>query len=397
MEILKKVLKNKIFWAGIFLPLIFQAVYFSIAIPAIQDGNTGINNLKIAIVNEDSVMGNQVAAQLGKSLPLKTEVTSDLAGSLDSMNNGDCSMVLHIAADFTAKVQQGNAQITYYINQAAPSMTKQLMERMALSINQTLNENAFNVIKNSLKQNSIAALGQAGLPDSLSAVIGANLSKAFDSLKYTSISSDIQKTNNAEGFIQTVFPFFAFLTYFVSCILVTVLHTLVFNKFEGGFSRRKIFLVRLITNIAAALIMPCIVIGIAAAFGIPFSQGTFTAWMLFSVGFFTLISLIQMFSIWFGIPGMGAGALILFPLQLVSSGLMYSREILPPFYSVISSYLPSTYFGDGMIKIFYGNLSVSKDVRILLLMSAIFIIISALSLLKPKNTPVKSSVLSGKA
>lgn len=391
MEMIKKLIKHKLFWVGILIPLVFQLVYFLIAIPAIKDGNSGVTNLRIAIVNEDNILGSEIAAQLPKVLPFKTELSSNLTGALDSMNNGDYGMVINIPGDFTANVQKGSAQISYYINQAAPSMTKQIMEKTALSINQILNENVFNNLKNTLKQNVATAIGQAGLTENLSTAVSVTLAKAFESLKYTIISSDIQKVNNAEGFIQTVFPFFIFLMYFVSCIIITILHTLVFNNFNGRYSKAKIFLLRLGTNIGVAILIPCVVIGLATAFDIPFNLGTLTTWMMLSVGFFSLVLMIQMFSNWFGIPGIGVAAVILFPLQLVSSGLIYSREILPSFYSAVSDYLPSTYFGTGMLKIFYGGPSISEEINILLLMAAICVIISALAILK-KTRKVEKAI-----
>jgi uncharacterized phage infection (PIP) family protein YhgE len=388
MGIFKKLGKNRLFILGLLIPLIFQIVYLCIAIPAVKDGNTGVQNLKIAIVNEDKILGSQVAGQLSKILPFKTEVSSGLSGSLDSMNNGDYNMVVYIAPDFTAKSQQGSGQISYYINQSAPSMTKQVMERTALSINQSLNEISFNEIKNTIKESSVSALGQAGLPAPAVSAISVNLNQAFDRLKYISISSDIQKVNNADGFIQTVFPFFIFLMYFVGCLIMTGLQSEVFKSLRKEYSQSKILLSKLVINIAASLVVPCIVIGLAAFFFIPFALGLPATWLLLSVGFFTFLCLLQVFSDWFGIPGMGLAALILFPLQLLTSGLMYSQEILPAFYSAISDYLPATYFGDSMIKMFYGGPSISKDVWILLLIAVICIIISLFTIFK-KEHPVR--------
>jgi len=267
-------------------------------------------------------------------------------------------------------------------------MTKQAMEKIATSINQILNENSFEAIKETLKQSTGTALSQSGLPESTLQQISTRLSQALDSLKYTTISSDVQKVNNAEGFTQTVLPFFIFLTYFVGCILMTVLHTLVFKGLEKNYSRGKIFLVRLGVNILVALIIPCIIVGIAAGFNISFSTDLLAVWSLLSLGFFTLLYLIQMFSQWFGIPGMGVAAVVLFPLQLISSGLIYSREILPVFYTVVRDYLPSSYFGAGMIKIFYGGPAVSKEISILLLMSAVFVLVSSATLLIKQKSEI---------
>jgi uncharacterized phage infection (PIP) family protein YhgE len=385
MEVLKRVSKNKLFIIGLLIPIIFQIVYLCIAVPAIKDGNEHIKDLKVTIVNEDNTLGKQISTQLSQVLPFKIEESSDLNTALDVMNEGDTNMVLYIAADFTMKVQQGGAQISYYINQSAPAMTKQAMEKTALSINQTLNENVFNTTKDAIKQNSAKVLSQTGLPEAALAQISSNISKAFDALKYSAISGDIQKVNNADGFAQSVLPFFLFLIYFVSCIILTILHILAYQPLLKVFSRAKILLSQLIVNVIMSLVLPGIAIGLAACFNIAIVPDIWIVWLMLSAGFFTLLYVVQMFASWFGIPGMGIAALLLFPLQLVSSGLIYSREILPGFYTWISSYLPATYLGDGMLKMFYGGPSVTKDIWILLLMAAIFMIVTALSALKQEK------------
>jgi uncharacterized phage infection (PIP) family protein YhgE len=392
LEILKKLRKNRLFMLGLAVPLVFQIIYLCIAIPAIKDGNNRMTDFKVAIVNEDQTLGKEVTAQLIRVLPFKVTEFADLNGSLKSMNDSDFNMVMYIAPDFTAKIQAGGARVAYYINQSVPSMTKQAMEKVAGNINLTLNENVFGKIRDSIKQHAGQTLSQSGLPASALAQISGSLSAAFDSLKYTLIESDLQKINNADGFAQTVMPFFIFLTYFIGCIVMTILHTMVNKSLGTEISRGKILVTQLVVDIIVALIIPCVVVGLAAAFGIPFSLGLGPVWLLLTVGFLALLFSIQMFTNWFGIAGL-AIVPILFPLQLVSSGLIYAREILPAFYSSIGNYLPAGYFGDGMLKTFYGNLSISKDIWVLLLMAGICLVVSALTLFKKEKTAQAASKL----
>jgi len=375
MDILKKVFQNKLFWAGLLIPLIFHAVFLSIVIPALKNGNTNIANMKVAVVNNDQTLGTSIATVLIEKLPYKTDTGTDLNASLDAMNDNQYNMVIYIPDNFTVLFQQGKAQITYYINQTAPSMTKQAMEVTATKINQLLNENAFNSAKEIIKQNAASGLGSAGLPEQAAAAIKTNISQAFDSLNYSSIASDIQKVNNSDGFVQTVLPFLLFLIYFIGSILMTVVHKQVFNLIQSSFSKWKLFLVRLAVNVAAALIVPGIAIAVIAAFDIPFNINAGNVWLVLAAGFLTLTLMVQMFIDWFSTIGTGLAILILFPLQLVTSGLIFSREIMPAFYDSIRNILPSTYFGSGMLKMFYGGASIANDIGILMLMSGIFIVI----------------------
>jgi uncharacterized phage infection (PIP) family protein YhgE len=388
MDIFKKLTKNKLFMLGLIVPILFQIIYLSIAIPAIKDGNTRITDLKIAVVNEDAILGNEVSSKLLTVLPFKTEKLSGLDDALDDMENGDYNMVIYIPSDFTLKTQQGEAKISYYINQAAPSMSKQVIEAAAININQILNKSSFDAVKEILKQNSAATLAQNDLPEDVLTQISGYLNQAFDSLNYSSITADIQKVNNADGFAQTVLPFFIFLVYFVSCVLMTILNLFSYKSLNGEFSKGKILASQLITNIIISLVIPGVVIGLLACFSIPFSINVGLVWLLLSVGFFTFLYVIQAFTNWFGMPGMLIVAL-LFPLQLVSSGLIYSKEILPSFYSFISDYLPATYFGSGTLKIFYGENSISSEILILLIIAAVMLIISTLSVFR-KNKSVQT-------
>lgn len=152
-------------------------------------------------------------------------------------------------------------------------------------------------------------------------------------------------------------------------------------------------LAQLGVNIMVSLVIPCIVIGMAAGFDVPFALGTGTTWLILSVGLFTLLYGLEMFGNWFNVPGIGLAVIVLFPLQLVTSGLVYSKEILPSFYSGISGWLPATYFGDAMFKAFYGGPSVSGDIWVLLLMALVFVIVSGVALFLPGKERVASQLV----
>jgi uncharacterized phage infection (PIP) family protein YhgE len=387
MGILKTLFKNRLFLIGLLIPLVWQVVYFSIAVPSVNDTDTRMVNLKVVIVNEDPVMGSQIAAQLSQVLPFTTATEADVAKALEDMDKGESNMVIRIPAGFTAQLEeQGSAAITYYINQAVPSMTKQIMETAAGNINNVLNENVFNNIKTIIQQHAGEAVGQSGLPPAAVQQISSLLGKVFSGLKNMPVTGDVQKVNNAEGTVKTVLPLFIFLTFFIGGVIYAVTHSLAYKSISPQISKGKLFLTSLIINIVYSLIVPFIVASFAGGFNITFSEGIFIMWLLLSAGFFTFVSLFQMLFKWLGIIGTGAFVLILFPLQLISSGFMFPTEILPSFYRVVADYLPATYFSSGVLKATYGGASVSGDIWILLLMSAIFIVISAFALLKRSGT-----------
>ncbi len=389
MSTLKTLFKNKLFLLGLLIPIIWQVVYFSIAIPAVNHGDTGVFNLKVTVVNEDAAAGRQIAGQLSTVLPFQTGTSDGLEKALEDMDKGDGAMVIHIPGDFTTGLQQGKAQVAYYINQAVPSMTKQLMETAARTINEALNANAFTMIKDNIQQNIGPALGKMGLPEATVKGIGQALAQAFSALKASPVYADIQKVNDNEGFVQTAFPLYIFLTYFIGSVVLAVTHSQAYKAAGAQISQGKLYLTSLVVNIIYALIIPGIVIAFAAGFGVTFSEGWLASWMLLALGLFTFISLFQMLFKWLGLIGTGVMILLLFPLQLISSGLIYPREILPAFYRAAGDYLPATYFADGILKATYGGTTLPGIYGALALMAVIFMAVTALALLR-KNRPAQA-------
>ena len=392
MSIIKALFKNKLFLAGLLIPVIWQLLYFSIVIPAMNDAETRTGNMTVSIVNQDPLMGKQIAAQLNQALPFTTKQPANLDAALEAMNDGEASMVIAIPSDFTDRFQQGEAGISYYINQAAPNTTKQLMETAAINIDRLLNENAFYTMRDAILENAADFIGQSGLPPQAIAPIGSAMEQALGSLKGFPVAADIRKVNDAEGFIKTSFPLFIFLTFFVGSVFMTIARTVAAERLADCFSRSRIFGVSLGIDIVYSLVVSWIVIAFAAGFGIDFSQELVTVWLLLAAGFFTFLSLFQMFGNWLGRIGTGLAALVLFPIQLISSGMMFPRELLPSFYNAVGDYLPATYFSTGITRIFYGDLSISDELGVMLIMASIFVLVTALALLKKSKNKAEATI-----
>lgn len=392
MSIIKALFKSKLFLVGLLIPIIWQLLYFSIVIPAVNDAETRTGNITVSIVNQDPLMGKQIAAQLNQLLPFTAKQQANLDAAIEAMNNGEASMVIAIPSDFTDRFHQDEACISYYINQAAPTTTKQLMETAAITIDRVLNENAFATLRDAISENTAAFIGQSGLPPQAISQIGNAMEQSLGSLKQFPVAADIHKVNDADGLIKTSFPLFIFLTFFVGGVFMTIARTMAVERLTDRFNRSCIFGASLGIDIVYSLAIPWIVIIFATGFGIDFSKEMVAVWLLLAVGFFTFLSLFQMFSNWLGRIGTGLAALILFPLQLVSSGMMFPREILPSFYNTAGDYLPATYFSTGITRIFYGDLSISDELGVMLIMAAIFVAVTALALLKKSKKKAEATI-----
>lgn len=599
MADLKRLVQKKMFIAGILIPVVIQLVFLYIVVPALDKADDRISNMKVVIVNKDTDVGAEIASKLSKELPFKTDIQTDLDTALGGMENNKYSAIFYIPESFSEDIKEGNAKLTYYINQAAPSMKKQILDSAIKNVNEKVNENVFNTIKGKIQENMQTQLSNFRIPDSTvdamkenigkgidtmktnaikgmgeqlsnftipasvsgslednlgkgidmmklnvlkgmqqqladfkmpesamnpvkgniekgldafkentlkginlqlsnanvdeaakkaiadnigkgidtlkvnmlagiqqqvsdfqipeaavdtmqasinkgfdtikaqalagikkqmsnfslpeSAVISikAGLGKGFDIMKenavkgiedqianfqmpastmdtvkekigeafevlqYNTVASDVVLVNNSEGFIQTILPFFIFIVYFISSVAVSMLLISMYKPLRDTYSKWPLFINRLIISTVVSLIVPIAVFIIIWSFNIPYNVNTASLWLLLSAGFFAFMLLAQFLADLFSQKGAAPFLLILFPLQLITSNLMFPKEVLPGFYGWVRSFLPSSYFGSGIIKALYGGTSLFPDAGILLLMAVIFAAVSCICVIVP--------------
>jgi hypothetical protein len=215
------------------------------------------------------------------------------------------------------------------------------------------------------------------LPDSLMNAIKGNLNTAFEALNYTTIECDVENVNDSDAYILTIAPFFLFIVFFLASALYTAVHYFAFKPMTMQYNPMGVFLYRCTIDIIASIIIPVAFFIVLWSFNIRINTAAVNLWTVLSVGFFCFVQLLQVCADLLTIKGFGLCMMLLMPLQMVTNGVMFPTAVLPPFFSTISSYLPATHFGSGVIKAFFGGSSTAGDITSLLVMAGVCMAVSA--------------------
>lgn len=361
---------------GIVTALMFQVIFSVVWMTGYDGVSDRMGKLRVGIVNEDAGLGAQVAERLTSSLPVRTELISDLDEAKDRLNDRELQMVIRIPATFSADVADAEktAAIQYMLNESNPATIKSMMTSVAAKVTETVNKMA-------IGQGAAAALEKSGAtPDQAAAAAGA-LSER--------VVSDMQSMNPVKGMNSQMVPMMMVLASFVGAMIMgmNMEQSSAAVAAATGAGKWRRFGARAAINLAAGLVVSLVGASLVVALGGQVENGFFALWgLVFSV-LVTFMFVTQMFLLLFGMAGMLFNILAL-SAQLVSSGAMVPRELLPGFYVHLGDALPATYAVRGLMDVLFGGGGLGESIGILALTAAIAAAVGAAAVaLKPGKQP----------
>src|SRR5690606_26478873 len=109
--------------------------FFTVWLTAYDGVYERSEQLSIAIVNEDPLQGKELTTLLKKNIPFQIETGENTDQALKKLDKRELDMVIYIPKDFSQTLMSDEkAQLIYYINQANPSLSKQMMEATSKEI-----------------------------------------------------------------------------------------------------------------------------------------------------------------------------------------------------------------------------------------------------------------------
>ncbi|OEH85119.1 hypothetical protein BHU72_05775 [Desulfuribacillus stibiiarsenatis] len=368
MDTLKKFFKLPLTYVGIVSAIAFQLIFFSVWLTAYDGVSDRMNQLSITIINEDKTgIGNEIENMLNTRLPFEVITKDQLDDALSSMNLRETQMVLHIPTDFSQMVQStGTARLNYYINQATSTVAKQAMESVARQVSQDINTQ-IQWKKHAAFTTQLEVQLKSTLPSELLAIqIADSIKNQLSIISAPSVTSQIEKTNNVDGFGASMVPMMIVLASFVGAMIMSMqIHEASCRLIDS--SKWAIFFSRQTINIAVSIVLSIITLTLMGLFSLDIKTSVLTAWSLQTLVFFAFLSLSQMWLYLFGKAGMLLNILSL-SIQLVTSGVVVPREMLSDFYYLISSLLPATYAADSYFTVIFGGGPLQSNMTILLAM-----------------------------
>ncbi|NGM81348.1 ABC transporter permease [Paenibacillus sp. 7124] len=360
MNTIKAFLKMKTTIIGIATALLFQLIFSIVWMTGFEGVSDRIDKLSIAIVNEDAQSGTIIAKQLSAKLPVKVQTAADMVSARELMDDRSIQMIVHIPANFTALAASpdGKAAIQYVVNESNPSTIKSIMTSIASQITAAANKQA-------IAAGTRAALSQ-GMPAEQAAAISDILSER--------VVSDIQSVNRVNGTNNQMVPMMMVLASLVGAMIMAQNLEVSAAAISSRTGRWQRLAARFAITIPAAIVVSLFGTSLVMLLGGQVEQG-FWALLGFQTLFvLTFMLVAQTLLVLLGTAGMLLN-IVLLSMQLVSSGAMTPRELLPDFYLHLGNLLPATYAVEGLMSLLFGGPGISSIAGQLLVIAAVMTLV----------------------
>jgi len=327
---------------GIAAALLFQLIFTVVWMTGYDGMQDRTERLVIGIVNEDSRWGEAIVRQLKDGLPVRVRELDDPAEAARQLEYRGIQMLVRIPPDFSAKAAaaDGTAALEFTINESNPMMIKNMMAQVAAQITASVNRQA---IMTGARQ----MLSQLQMTEEQTRTMAETLSER--------VTADITYTNPVQGINNQMVPMMIVLASYVGVMIMGMnLEQSNMAAAAMGIGRWQRFGARMVINAAAAVIVSLIGVSLVLGLGGQSAGGFFALWGFEALFILTFILVSQLFLMLFGMAGMLFNILLL-SMQLVSSGAMMPRELLPDFYRSISEVFPATYAVEGAMNLLFGG------------------------------------------
>lgn len=342
MEALRALASRPTTIIGIVTALLFQFVFTVIWMTGYNGMSDRTDTFVIGIVNEDPLTGSTIAAQLKEQLPVQVREMDNPAEAARQLENRSLQMVMRIPPDFSAAAASpdGAAPLQFTINESNPSMVKSMMSALAEQITASVNKQ---VIHTGARQMLI----QMQQPEEQAEMTAGFLSER--------VTADISYINPVQGVHNQMVPLMIVLASYVGAMIMGMnLELSNMAAAAAGIGKWQRFGARMMFNMAAAVVISLVGVSLLFALGGQSASSFLALWGFEALVVLTFILVSQLFLLLFGMAGMALNIMIL-AAQLVTSGAIMPRELLPEFYGLISLSFPATYAVEGAMNLLFGG------------------------------------------
>lgn len=369
---MKRFFQQKETWLGISAAVAFQLIFIIVWLTGYSGVYERTDQFTVGIVNEDAVLGNKVINKVESKDYFKVTSFESLAQAKPALDERKIQMLIHLSDKMTEGLQANeDIYIDYYINQSTPTLTQQIMETTATKLNDQMNERVREVVDTQV----IETIPQIIAAESTnSEVVEAVATETIKIMKENNgaaqIFPNIMRTNDKEGFANTMVPLLIILTSYIGAMLISQHLQFSEAKLKGELNQSALFIGRQTINILMAVIIALLTVSLLHLFKVDMARNFLVLWGFQAVLMFSFLTLSQIFVMIFGNPGMIFN-IALVATQLVSSGAIVPRELLSSFYQNLGSMLPATYGVNSYFSLIYGGGNFVSDLKYLAIIIAV--------------------------
>lgn len=358
---------------GILAAIMFQLIFSIVWMTGYSGVSNNINNLKIAVVNEDQGVGANIIGELTGKIPFHVNVVDNKELAEQQLQKREVHMIITIPSGFSQQLQSldGKTKIEYTINESNPSLIKSIMQETSVKITTQFNQ----VVTANTTQTFLA---MANLPD--------ELANTISQLIKTKVASETIYTNKVKNTANQMIPLMIVLASYVGAMLMAMNMQQSSMTIGSSMSKWEKLRARGLINFVFAFVISFVGSSFILLFGGETQEGFISIWLFQSLLMMTFMFMTQLFVLIFGIPGMVFNILGL-SVQLVTSGALIPRELLSNFYFELSEYFPATYAVRGLMNILFGGTGTGDEIMALAIILAITFVLGTVAVWLKKDVP----------
>lgn len=239
--------------ASIFMGIFYAAAMLGIFLPGYSAIPGNVDQMPIAIVNEDAgAYGAQIAGQLQENLPFK-EIETDISNkqAIKDLNHNDLALVVRIPETFSADLQKGEGStgIDFTINEASATTVSSTMKSVVGEINNQL-RSQFS------QQTAQGVLMNFNLPEDQAAEMAKKIETAY--------SGNVISINKIPaGMNNNMLPMFLTMAGYVGAMIGAMQLVAAFRESRGKASKTRLFIYVQLTALLIAVVSSAVAVGVA--------------------------------------------------------------------------------------------------------------------------------------
>lgn len=377
MNVLKSFFKQRETILGISAAIAFQLIFVIVWLTGYDGVYERTDQFTIGIVNDDAVLGGKITNELKDRDLFQVTEFEELNQALQELDERNINMLIHLPDKMMEQLQANeNVTIDYFINQSAPTLTKQMMETTANKLNEQVNQQVDETINTQLVETIPQMIAAKSKNEEIAGEVASQTVKMMQEHSLIiPVQANVMKTNDKEGFAVTMVPLLIVLASYIGAMLISQHLQFSEAKLKSKYNRSALFIGRQIINILVAITISLLTVCLMYLFNIEIDHHFFALWGFQAVLMFSFLALSQVFVMLFGNLGMIFN-IALTATQLVSSGAIVPRELLSSFYQGLGSILPATYGVNSYFSLIYGGGNLASDMKYLCFIIATLLVVA---------------------
>lgn len=341
-------LKGKGAKSSIFMGIFYAVCMLGIFLPGYTAIPGNIDQLPIAIVNEDTgEVGAQIAENLKGQLPfeeIKTNISNKAA--LEDLEDNELALVIHIPEAFSANLQNGDvsSSIDFTVNEASATVVASTMNQVVSQINTQLSTQFS-------QQTAEGILMNLNVPKEQAQEMAEKIDNSY-------VGNIVTINDIPDGMHNNMLPMFLTMALYVGAMIAAMQLVGAFKANRGKATKTRLFVyvqvTAVIIGILAGLISAAIAFGINDVSGEMFIQIWGQQILNYWVSFNFTATVIFLFG--------EAGMLLNIPVllfQTIANGATLSRDLMYAPYEWASYISPMYYSVQAYFANIFGSTSVS--------------------------------------